>query len=93
MATIINYQPPAGTPISANTAVSFDVIDASIDSLLIFVWVVFADGVVELSYDNAAFQPYYSYAQITSITGGWRFAIQRVGGWPSTPDIRVETRA
>lgn len=94
MALITNLQPPAGTAVAASGAVSFDVIDPVVEELKVFVWVVFkATGAVELVYDGAAFQAMYSASQISAVTGGRRFSVRRVGGWPSTPELRVDTCA
>jgi len=91
MAIITNLQPPAGEPIASDTVLSFDVIDPVIAELRVFVWVVFREtGQVELANDGDNFQPLYSFSQITTIPGGRRYAIRRVGGWPSTPELRVD---
>ena len=94
MAIITNLSPPAGSPIGVNQAISFDVIDPVIEELRIFVWAVYpATGQAELVYDADNFQALFSFAQITSIPGGRRFTVQRVGGWPNTPELRVDTCA
>lgn len=91
MAIITNLQPPAGEPIASDTVLSFDVIDPVIAELRVFVWVVFREtGQVELANDGDNFQPLYSFSQITTIPGGRRYSIRRVGGWPSTPELRVD---
>jgi hypothetical protein len=94
MAIITNLQPPAGEPISADTAISFDVIDPVIAELRVFVWAVFQEtGQVELANDADNFQPLYSFSTIENIPGGRRYTIQRVGGWPNAPELRVDSCA
>ena len=94
MAIITNLQPPAGTPIAADAALRFDVIDPLVDELRVFVWAVFrATGQVELVHDGEFFQPLYSFSTITPTPGGRTFTVRRVGGWPSQPELRVDTCA
>jgi hypothetical protein len=94
MAIITNLQPPAGTPVENDTVISFDVIDPVVAELQIFSWVVFrATGQVELAYDGSNFQPLYSFSTIEGIPGGRRFSLRRVGGWPSQPEVRVDSCA
>ena len=90
MALITNLSPPAGTPIAADGLITFDVIDPVIEELRVFVWTVFAaTGQVELVFDGDNFQPNYSDSAIASTPGGRTFAIRRVSGWPSQPQLRV----
>lgn len=94
MAIITNLSPAPGEAIAADQAVSFDVIDPLISELRVYVWAVFADSAsYELVYDSENFSPSYSFATITPATGGRTFSIQRVGGWPSAPELRVDTCA
>jgi len=94
MALFTNLQPAAGSPIAADTVIQFDVIDPLIDQVTVFVWASFAaTGVVETVYDGSNFQPLYTASQITTIPGGKRFFLRRSGGWPSTPEIRVDSCA
>lgn len=94
MAIITNLQPPAGATVGPSTPLSFDVIDPVISQLRVFVWIVFkATGTVELAYDGNAWQALYGFSTIDSIPGGRRFTVTRVGGWPSAPEVRVDSCA
>jgi hypothetical protein len=94
MAIVTNLQPPAGTPVAVDGPITFDVIDPAIAELQIFVWAVFTDGTpTELVYDANNVQANYSFSQISTIPGGRRFSVRRVGGWPSTPELRVSDSA
>lgn len=94
MAIITNLLPPPGEPIGASDPVSFDVIDPEVSELRVFVWAVFAGAAnYELVHDGDNFTPTYSFSTITATPGGRTFTIQRVGGWPGAPDLRVDTCA
>ena len=94
MAIITNLQPAPGEAIASDTPITFDVLDPVISTLRVYVWAVFADtGVVELVHDGENFTTQYSFSSITTITGGRRFSIPRVSGWPSAPELRVDTCA
>ena len=92
MPLVTNIQPPVGDPVSIDGAVNFDVVDPLIGDYKIFVWAVFKDGTpAELVFDSNFIQPVYSFSQISSIPNGRRFSVRRVGGWPSQPELRVDT--
>lgn len=94
MAIITNLQPAPGEAVAPDTALSFDVIDPVVEELRVFVWAVFAaTGSSELVYDGDNFQPQYSGAEINPTPGGRTFTIRRVAGWPSAPELRVDTCA
>lgn len=94
MAIITNLQPGLDEEIAPNTPLSFDVLDPVIEQLRVFVWAVYTGtGVVEMVYDGSNFSAQYSFSEINSITGGRRFTVQRVSGWPEVPELRVDSCA
>jgi hypothetical protein len=86
--TIIS--PPAGSQIFSNAAVTFDVTD---DRGLqdVMAWVEHA-GAWEVIWggDAAGFSPAYEDGSTrTAISGGFRFVVQRLGGWQSSPTFHA----
>lgn len=81
--------PAPGTPLQPNGAVVVDVTDdrGLTDAVLI---AQFA-ATWEVVYD-AGFSPSYRGSSATAISGGLRFTVVRVGGWPSTLTLKVRAR-
>lgn len=86
-----NVSPTPGTPIEATTPISFDVTDDSGAFRRVLVAVIMGgSGVPELAYDGDAFLgPYVASSSRVVIPDGFRFTLQRSGGWPSSPTVRV----
>jgi hypothetical protein len=91
-----NFSPdPSLGPIAANTAVSFDVVDAAgtFRDLLILVYFL-GTNLVEVPYDGSSFTPFYnaqsSKAAVTDGgNSGLHFVLNRAGGWPAAPTFVV----
>ncbi len=91
-----NFSPdPADGPIAANTAVSFDVVDAAgtFRDLLILVYFP-GTNLVDVAYDGSTFTPFYnaqsSKAAVTDGgNSGLHFVLNRAGGWPAAPTFVV----
>jgi len=87
------FSPAVGATIVSTDTVQFDVTTSNslVPLSLVVVGVKFAStGAVESVYSGSAFLPYYSTdSTITSITDGYRFVLERRGGWPSAPSFFV----
>lgn len=88
---VSNFTPAEGTPVSANTPIGFDVTDDQDSFRRIMVTAAFANlGVTEVVFDGENFVGRFaSLSTRLSINGGYRFAIQRQGGWIGSPEIKV----
>lgn len=86
-----NFTPAAGTPVGPNTPIGFDVTDDQDLFRRIMVTVQYEnDGTVEVAHDGDTFVA--RFAQLSTriqISGGYRFLLQRRGGWPGAPRLRV----
>jgi hypothetical protein len=86
---ISNWVPTPGTTIQPGTALQFDVTDVNADLNVIVVKVAFAGGgAFEIAHDGSQLGPNYSGSR-TVITNGFRYVLNRSGGWPSTPTITI----
>lgn len=81
---VSNFAPATG-PIQKSTPISFDVTDDSGNFARIMVLVEFGDGTYEVIHDGVKFAT--SYASKSSrkvITDGYRYTVERLGGWTSS---------
>ena len=94
--TVVNFQPPAGTPIQPGTPLQFDIL---VPNLLVatVVSVIYRDtGATELVYNREGFAanfvatPGFIGSERYAIPGGWHFILRRRGGWPLAPSVIVE---
>lgn len=88
---VSNYSPTPGTTINPTDAITFDVTDNSGNFTRIMVVVWFREtGVQEVIHDGDGFTGYYTSASSrVIISGGYRYAVARFGGWEYSPTIRV----
>lgn len=92
--TVTNVSPASGSPIGVNQATSFDVTDlggAGLRLVEIYVEQTYA-GVTfrELAYDGVAFvNAYVAGSTVSAILNGLHFSVKRLGGWLSSPIVRV----
>jgi hypothetical protein len=87
---IDNYDPAPGTQIGVADTLQFDVTDNKGELTLTLVEAFFEDtGASEVVHDGEGFRPYYATSSRTVITNGYHFSLQRRGGWPASPTIRV----
>ena len=86
---VSNVQPPAGTPIARNSPLFFDVTDDSGSFRRIIVTADFSSGAVEVVHDGDGFARGYEAGVRSVIPGGFRYRVQRAGGWPNGPTIRA----
>lgn len=86
---VSNVTPAPGTPITAAAVIGVDVTDdASLRRVL--VTVAFPSlGRTELAHDGDGFTQQYGLSRRDNITGGYRYALQRQGGWPASPRLLV----
>jgi len=85
---VSGVSPSIGTPLTHHQVVSFDVTDDG-DFRAILLTASF-DGAAapEVVYDGTTFSDLYvTGSTTTAISGGFRFALIRAGGWPSAPTI------
>ena len=88
---VSNVTPASGSTIAADDSVQFDVTDAGgFHSLMVYVR--FPDSEqYEVIHDGTQFVPRYQRdSSRTSISGGYRYAVSRFGGWPSAPQIKIQ---
>lgn len=84
--TISDIDPAPGAVITAASIVHFSITD---ETLLGFVEVQVDQVVREVVHDGDVFvSPYLSSTRET-ISGGWRYHVQRSGGWRVAPLFRV----
>lgn len=87
-----NISPAPNTAINVNQSIQFDVTDASSSFRRVIVAVTQANsaGVEEIIHDGDAFRGYFAgTSSRTVISGGYRFAVLRSGGWQGAPTFRV----
>ena len=85
-----NFSPPPGTPIESDTPISFDVTDDSGIFSKIFVMAIFdALGDWEVIWDGSQFSDRYLSSGRVGISGGFRYTVERTGGWPADLLVRV----
>jgi hypothetical protein len=88
---ISNITPAASTDLTPTTTVGFDVTDDSGATLVEFVWVSFAaTGDTEVVWTGDGFSPRYASSTRLPITDGFQYRINRVGGWPSAPQLAIK---
>lgn len=87
--TISGYSPAAGSTITRDQAIQFDVTDETgLASALVMA--TLGDGQPEVVHDGTQFRGRYaSLSTRSSISGGYRFVVRRTGGWTSSPTIQV----
>jgi hypothetical protein len=80
--TLANVTPTGGAPIGRRSALGFDVLN---NPSSVFLKATFAglDLASEVVYDPDGFSPLYAGSTVEEISGGFRFSIVRVGGWPA----------
>lgn len=84
---IDNFDPPVGTPLNRNDAVSFDVTDLNLVRAEVFVDI---GGDVFVVHDGDRFRGNFSnYSTRSVITNGFRFTVRRNGGWIAAPAFEV----
>lgn len=94
--TVENFQPPEGTPITAGTALTFDVLNANPLVSIIISVIYRQTGATELVYNREGFSANFAPtggfigSERQTISGGWHFILRRRGGWPLAPSIVVE---
>lgn len=86
---VSNMIPAAGTGIYPTSPLQFDVTDDSGLFTAVIVLASYPDGSYEVVYDSAVFATKYRSSTMSIISGGFRFILTRVGGWPASPSIRV----
>lgn len=89
--TLSNVSPTSGSTLAADDPIVFDLLD-DVGFVARFVWLVFGGGATEVVFDGDTFTARYSGAStVTAIAGGWRYSLQRSGGWPgSSIEVHVE---
>jgi hypothetical protein len=94
--TVVNFSPPAGTPIDRGTALEFDVMNPN-PLIAIVVSIVYRDtGATELVYNREGFSANFAPtggfigSERNAIVGGTHFILRRRGGWPLAPSILIE---
>lgn len=88
---ISNMSPGAGSELSANDAIEFDVTDNSGAFARIFVVAYFPEtGDQDVIFDGASFVGRYTgISSRVPITLGFRYTVARSGGWQYAPTIRI----
>jgi hypothetical protein len=80
---IEDFDPPLGTGVARNDALSFTLRDPSGDLALRMVFVAFGTrNAYELAYDGNGFRIPYLGSSSSPVTGGARYTLRRTGGWP-----------
>ena len=83
-----NTTPAAGSAVAVADSLVFDVTDAADGLASVFVYVSYADGTTEVVYTGDGFGPRFATSTRESITDGYAFTINRVGGWDKAPLLR-----
>lgn len=83
---ISNLFPVAGATISPLTQIVFDITD---NIEIGFVEIQVDQGQREVIHDGDSFLTPYLSSSREAIVGGWRYTIQRTGGWIAPPNFRV----
>ena len=91
-----NFQPPVETPITPNTALTFDVVFVNAIVALV-VSIVYRDtGATEVAYNNEGFTvnfaPNGSFvgSEVSTAGSTMHFTLRRRAGWPLSPSVLVE---
>lgn len=85
-----NFVPAAGTMITANTPLQFDVTDNQNQFSSIAIKLSFAGSAPwEIACDGPQFGPNYLGSTRTAIANGFRYVLNRASGWPSSPTVSV----
>ncbi len=89
---VVLFVTPLDGNIAAGEAAVFDVTEESDAGIFVaFVWTILeSTGDTEVIHDGTNFTARYSFSIRETITGGFRYTVRRVGGWPSNPRIRVK---
>jgi hypothetical protein len=90
---VIPPSPPTVTLLSTsalkrNTPISVSVTDNELKKCIVLA-LFGTNGSYEVVHDGDNFSARYASSARTAITGGYGYAIARVGGWPSAPTIKV----
>ncbi len=95
-ATVENYEPAAGSPITPGTPITFDVVGGALVAIVISVF--YPDtGASETVYDRNGFTVNYKAngsllgSERSTISGGLHFLLRRRGGWPLSPQVQGGT--
>jgi hypothetical protein len=88
---IDSYVPSPGTEIQTDDPLQFDVTDNLAEFRRIIIEAFFqSTGQSEVVHDGDTFRPYYSGGSTRTIVQlGYRYVLNRLGGWPASPTIRV----
>ena len=88
---IANMTPTPGTLLQPTDPISFDVTDNTGLFRRVMVAVFFpSTGITELVHDGDGFLGFFATSSSRAlIAGGFRFTLLRVGGWLSSPTVRV----
>lgn len=85
---IANISPADGSTITRVTPIQFDVTDASSMPVVIVV-AKYPSQLWEVVHDGVSFAPNYANSTRNAISGGFRFVLSRLGGWPGSPTFDV----
>ncbi len=85
---VMLVSPLPGTTITTRTPLVIDVTDLSLKSCLLTVRFSGSNS-PEVAYDGQAFAEPYRGSTLESVTHGFRFTLQRAGGWLGPPTVRV----
>jgi hypothetical protein len=81
--------PPTSQPLSQGTILTIDVTD-NIALRRAFISARFAGrGIEEVVHAGDRFSALYATSSRTAIAGGYRYSVQRAGGWPEAPTLDV----
>jgi hypothetical protein len=86
---VLNYSPTLGSDINTDQALSVDVTEeTAFRRILLFIQ--YTNGDTDVVYDGDGFTPYFAPESTRSIiSGGFRFSIKRLGGWPASLTLKV----
>ena len=87
---VSNVSPPINSDIDPKTSINFDVTDNILLKKVIIIAKFDKGAIWENVFDGLNFAPNYANDSIkTTITNGFHFSLQRLGGWPSKPNALV----
>lgn len=88
--TVSVVSPSAGTAINANAGLVVDVTDAQGLERAVLLMSFSDVAQAELVHDGDRFtRPYQAGSSVAAVSGGFRYTIQRTGGWPAAPTLEV----
>ncbi len=87
--TLTNVSPASGATIGAGDSITFDVTDETGLREVIVGVEFLSSGAYEFAHDGTSFAQSYRASTRTAISGGFRYVLQRSGGWPSSPRIQI----